>query len=151
TGAAREVPAAIVAARADLPATLPTRPYFYKVNPADAPILILGLTSDIVSRGQMYDVASSILQQKLSQIDGVGLVHVGGGSLPAVRVDLNPTALNKYGIGLGEVRQVLSRTNVNRPKGQLSDATRTWEIRVNDQLHKAEDYLRLIVSFRGGG
>jgi multidrug efflux pump len=80
-----------------------------KVNPADAPILILSLTSDIVSRGQMYDVATSILQQKLAQIDGVGLVHVGGGSLPAVRVDLNPTALNKYGIGLGEVRQVLSR------------------------------------------
>ncbi|HET9607612.1 MAG TPA: efflux RND transporter permease subunit, partial [Nitrospira sp.] len=101
-GAARDVQAAIVAARADLPATLPTRPYFYKVNPADAPVLILGLTSDIVSRGQMYDVASSILQQKLAQIEGVGLVHVGGGSLPAVRVDLNPTALNKYGIGLGE-------------------------------------------------
>ena len=98
----------------------------------------------------MYDVATSILQQKLSQIDGVGLVYVGGGSLPAVRVDLNPTALNKYGIGLGEVRQVLSRTNVNRPKGQLSDATRTWEIRVNDQLQKAEDYLPLIVSYREG-
>ena len=87
------------------------------MNPADAPILILALTSEIVSRGQMYDVASSILQQKLSQVEGVGQVNVGGGSLPAVRVDLNPPALNKYGIGLGEVRQVLSRTNVNRPKG----------------------------------
>ena len=140
-GAARDVQAAIAAARADLPAALPGNPRYWKVNPADAPILILSLTSDIVSRGQMYDVATSILQQKLAQIDGVGLVHVGGGSLPAVRVDLNPTALNKYGIGLGEVRQVLSRTNVNRPKGQLSDATRTWEIRVNDQLQKAEDYL----------
>jgi len=149
-GAARDVQAAIAAARADLPAALPSNPRYWKVNPADAPILILSLTSDVVSRGQMYDVASSILQQKLAQIDGVGLVNVGGGSLPAVRVDLNPTALNKYGIGLGEVRQVLSRTNVNRPKGQLSDATRTWEIRVNDQLQEAEDYLPLIVSYREG-
>ena len=149
-GAARDVQAAIAAARVDLPTALPGNPKYWKVNPADAPILILSLTSDIVSRGQMYDVATSILQQKLAQIDGVGLVHVGGGSLPAVRVDLNPTALNKYGIGLGEVRQVLSRTNVNRPKGQLSDATRTWEIRVNDQLQQAEDYLPLIVSYREG-
>ena len=149
-GAARDVQAAIAAARADLPAALPSNPNFSKVNPADAPILILSLTSDIVSRGHMYDVATSILQQKLSQIDGVGLVHVGGGSLPAVRVDLNPTALNKYGIGLGEVRQVLNRTNANRPKGQLTDGTRTWEIRVNDQLHDAEDYLPLIVSYRDG-
>ena len=149
-GAARDIQAAIAAARVDLPTALPGNPKYWKVNPADAPILILSLTSDIVSRGQMYDVATSILQQKLAQIDGVGLVHVGGGSLPAVRVDLNPTALNKYGIGLGEVRQVLSRTNVNRPKGQLSDATRTWEIRVNDQLQQAEDYLPLIVSYREG-
>ncbi|HKY70836.1 MAG TPA: multidrug efflux RND transporter permease subunit [Nitrospira sp.] len=149
-GAARDVQAAIAAAKADLPAALPGNPHYWKVNPADAPILILALTSDIVSRGHMYDVATSILQQKLSQIDGVGLVHVGGGSLPAVRVDLNPTALNKYGIGLGEVRQVLSRTNVNRPKGQLSDAQRTWEIRVNDQLHSVDDYLPLIVSYRDG-
>ncbi|HSF70076.1 MAG TPA: multidrug efflux RND transporter permease subunit [Nitrospira sp.] len=149
-GAARDVQAAIAAAKADLPAALPGNPHYWKVNPADAPILILALTSDIVSRGHMYDVATSILQQKLAQIDGVGLVHVGGGSLPAVRVDLNPTALNKYGIGLGEVRQVLSRTNANRPKGQLSDATRTWEIRVNDQLHSVDDYLPLIVSYRDG-
>ena len=91
----------------------------------------------------MYDAASSILQQKLSQIEGVGRVYVGGGSLPAVRVDLNPTALNKYGIGLGDVRRMLSATNVNRPKGQLTDGTRTWEIRTNDQLHNAEDYLPL--------
>src|SRR5690348_4534433 len=106
-GAARDVQAAIMAARGDLPANLPNRPNYRKINPADAPILILSLTSDIVSRGRMYDVASSILQQKLSQIDGVGQVYVGGGSLPAVRVDLNPTALNKYGIGLGDVRQML--------------------------------------------
>jgi multidrug efflux pump len=149
-GAARDVQAAIVAARGDLPANLPNRPWYRKINPADAPILILSLTSDIVSRGRMYDVASSILQQKLSQIDGVGQVYVGGGSLPAVRVDLNPTALNKYGIGLGDVRRMLSNTNVNRPKGQLSNETRTWEIRTNDQLHDAEDYLPLIVSYREG-
>ena len=149
-GAARDVQAAIMAARSDLPANLPNRPTYRKINPADAPILILSLTSDIVSRGRMYDVASSILQQKLSQIDGVGQVYVGGGSLPAVRVDLNPTALNKYGIGLGDVRRTLSSTNVNRPKGQLTDGTRTWEIRTNDQLHDVEDYLPLIVSYRQG-
>ena len=95
-GAARDVQAAIMAASGDLPANLPIKPTYRKINPADAPILILSLTSDIVSRGRMYDVASSILQQKLSQIDGVGQVYVGGGSLPAVRIDLNPTALNKY-------------------------------------------------------
>ncbi|HEV8325959.1 MAG TPA: multidrug efflux RND transporter permease subunit [Nitrospiraceae bacterium] len=149
-GAARDVQAAINAARGDLPANLPSNPWYYKVNPADAPILILSLTSDIVSRGKMYDVASSILQQKLSQVDGVGQVYVGGGSLPAVRVDLNPSALNKYGIGLGDVRRMLSSTNVNRPKGQLADGTRTWEIQTNDQLHAAEDYLPLVVAYRGG-
>ena len=149
-GAARDVQAAINAARADLPAILPSNPGYRKVNPADAPILILALTSEIVGRGRMYDAASSILQQKLSQVDGVGQVYVGGGSLPAVRVDLNPTALNKYGIGLGEVRRMLSSTNVNRPKGQLADGTRTWEIRTNDQLHTAEDYLPLVVAYRGG-
>jgi multidrug efflux pump len=149
-GAARDVQAAINAARADLPAILPSNPGYRKVNPADAPILILALTSEIVGRGRMYDAASSILQQKLSQVDGVGQVYVGGGSLPAVRVDLNPTALNKYGIGLGDVRRMLSSTNVNRPKGQLADGTRTWEIRTNDQLHAAEDYLPLVVAYRGG-
>jgi multidrug efflux pump len=149
-GAARDVQAAIMAARADLPPNLPSRPNYRKINPADAPILILSLTSDIVDRGRMYDVASSILQQKLAQIDGVGQVYVGGGSLPAVRIDLNPTALNKYGIGLGDVRRMLSSTNVNRPKGQLSDGSRTWEIRTNDQLQSAEDYLPLIVSYQRG-
>lgn len=149
-GAARDVQAAIMAARSDLPANLPIRPIYRKINPADAPILILSLTSEIVSRGRMYDVASSVLQQKLAQVDGVGQVYVGGGSLPAVRVDLNPTALHKYGIGLGDVRRVLSETNVNRPKGQLSDGKRTWEIRTNDQLYEAEDYLPLIVSYREG-
>ena len=149
-GAARDVQAAINAARADLPAILPSNPKYRKVNPADAPVLILAVTSEIVGRGRMYDAASSILQQKLSQVEGVGQVNVGGGSLPAVRVDLNPTALNKYGIGLGDVRRMLSSTNVNRPKGQLADGTRTWEIRTNDQLHAAEDYLPLVVAYRGG-
>ncbi len=150
-GAARDVQAAINAAREPICLRiLPSNPTYRKVNPADAPILILALTSDIVSRGKMYDAASSILQQKLSQVDGVGQVNVGGGSLPAVRVELNPTALNKYGIGLGDVRRMLSSTNVNRPKGQLADGTRTWEIRTNDQLHKAEDYLPLIVTYRDG-
>ncbi len=149
-GAARDVQAAINAARADLPSNLPTVPRYGKVNPADGPILILALTSELVSRGQMYDAASSILQQKLSQVEGVGQVAVGGGSLPAIRVDLNPAALNKYGIGLGDVRQVLTSTNVNRPKGQLTGDDRTWEIRTNDQLQQAEEYLPLIVAYRNG-
>ncbi|MEK6803657.1 MAG: multidrug efflux RND transporter permease subunit [Nitrospirota bacterium] len=149
-GAARDVQAAINAARADLPPNLPTTPRYGKVNPADGPILILALTSELVSRGLLYDAASSILQQKLSQVEGVGQVAVGGGSLPAIRVDLNPTALNKYGIGLGDVRQVLTSTNVNRPKGQLTADDRTWEIRTNDQLHDVEEYLPLIVAYRNG-
>ena len=103
-GAARDVQAAINAARSQLPANLPSNPTYRKVNPADAPILILALTSETATRGQMYDAASTILQQKLSQVEGVGQVQVGGSSLPAVRVDLNPTALNKYGIGLEDVR-----------------------------------------------
>jgi multidrug efflux pump len=149
-GAARDVQAAINAARADLPANLPSNPSYWKNNPADAPILLLSLTSDIVDRGVMYDAASSILQQKLSQIEGVGRVYVGGGSLPAIRVDLNPTALNKYGIGFGDVRRMLSATNVRRPTGHLTDGAQTWEIRTNDQLHNADDYLPLVVASRDG-
>ena len=149
-GAARDVQAAINAARGYLPPTLPNNPTYRKVNPADAPILILGLTSGTLSRGRMYDAASSILQQKLSQVEGVGQVIVGGGSLPGVRVELNPTALSGYGIGLEDVRAVLGATNVNRPKGQLTDGARTWEIQTNDQLHGAEQYGPLIVAYRGG-
>jgi multidrug efflux pump len=149
-GAARDVQGAINAARGYLPSALPSNPTYRKVNPSDAPILILALTSETYSRGQMYDVASSILQQKISQVEGIGQVTVGGGSLPAIRVELNPTALNQYGIGLEDVRRVLSSTNVNRPKGQMADATRTWEVRTNDQLHKAEEYGPLIISYRGG-
>jgi multidrug efflux pump len=147
-GAARDVQGAINAARGYLPIALPSSPVYRKINPSDAPILILALTSDIVGRGRMYDAASTILQQKLSQVEGVGEVRVGGGSLPAIRVELNPTALNSYGIGLEDVRRVLSSTNVNRPKGQMADGAKTWEIRTNDQLSRAEDYGPLIISYR---
>ena len=149
-GAARDVQAAINAARSNLPASLPGNPSYRKVNPADAPIMILGLTSDTLSRGQMYDVASTILQQKLAQVDGVGQVIVGGSSLPAVRVELNPTALSKYGIGLEDVRSALAATNVSRPKGQLTDGTRTWEIAADDQLRHAEQYRPVIFAYQGG-
>ena len=149
-GAARDVQGAINAARGYLPTALPNNPTYRKVNPADAPIFILALTSDTMSRGKMYDAASSILQQKLSQAEGVGQVIVGGGSLPAVRVEMNPNALNKYGIGLEDVRRMLASTNVNRPKGQVADETRTWEIQTNDQLRRAEEYMPLIVTYRAG-
>ena len=149
-GAARDVQAAINAARGYLPANLPSNPIYRKVNPAEAPVLLLALTSDSVGPAQMYDAASTLLQQKLSQVEGVGQVFVGGASLPAVRVDLNPTALNKYGISLEGVRGVLAGTNVNRPKGQLAEGTRTWEIQANDQLRGAEQYRDLIVSYRSG-
>lgn len=146
-GAARDVQAAINAAASDLPANLPIQPTYRKVNPADAPIMILSLTSDIYSTGQMYDVASTQIQQKLSQVNGVGQVQVGGSSLPAVRVELNPTALNHYDISLENVRSVLNAANVNHPKGQLSNQKSTTNITTNDQLFKARDYLPLIIAY----
>jgi len=149
-GAARDVQAAINAARGQLPSNLPNNPTYRKVNPADAPILILALTSDTVDTARMYDAAASILQQKLSQVEGVGQVFVGGSSLPGVRVDLNPTVLNNYGIGLDDVRAVLSGANANRPKGQLADATMAWEVSTTDQLLQAEQYRPLIVAYRRG-
>jgi multidrug efflux pump len=149
-GAARDVQAAINAARSFLPAALPNNPTYRKVNPADAPILILALTSETVSKAEMYDAASSILQQKLSQVEGIGQIFVGGGSLPAVRVELDPRVLNKYGIGLDQVRDVLASTNVNLPKGQLEDRLRTWELKADDQLYHAADYRPVIVTFRSG-
>jgi len=149
-GAARDVQAAINAARGFLPPNLPSNPTYRKVNPSDAPVLIIALTSDSLTTTQMYDAASSIMQQKLSQVDGVGQVFVGGASLPAVRVDLNPTMLSKYGISLADVRGVLSTTNVNRPKGQLANEDRTWEIQTNDQLRIASQYRPVIVSYRAG-
>ena len=149
-GAARDVQAAINAARGQLPADLPNNPTYRKINPADAPIMILSLTSDTVDTSRLYDAASSILQQKLSQVEGVGQVTVGGSSLPAVRVELNPTALNRYGIGLDQVRAVLTSANANRPKGQLANATTAWEMSATDQLLKAELYRPLIVTYQRG-
>jgi multidrug efflux pump len=147
-GAARDVQAAINAARTMLPTGLPNNPTYRKVNPADAPILILALTSDTMNRGQMYDAASTILAQKLSQVKGVGQVTVGGSSLPAVRVELNPATLNNYGIGLEEVRAAIVATNANRPKGSLEDGERHWQILANDQAKKAAEYLPLIIAYR---
>src|SRR4051812_28769610 len=149
-GAARDVQAAINAARANLPANLPTNPTYRKVNPADAPIMILALTSEIYDRGQLYDVASTIIQQRLLQIEGVGQVNVGGSSLPAVRVDLNPTQLNSLGLSLEDVRMILGRQNANLPKGQIANDTGTSDIHANDQLLKAEDYKPLIVAYKNG-
>ena len=149
-GAARDVQAAINAARSYLPTTLPSNPTYRKVNPADAPILILALTSHIVSKAQMYDAASTILSQKLSQVQGVGQVFVGGGSLPAVRVELDPGPLNKYGIGLDDVAAVLQTTSVSQPKGQFANGSEALEIQCNDQLHKAEEYRPIIVSYQNG-
>jgi multidrug efflux pump len=149
-GAARDVEAAINAARGYLPPNLPSNPTYRKVNPADAPILIFALTSDTKSTGELYDAAASILQQRLSEVEGVGQVFVGGSSLPAVRVDLNPGALTRYGVGLEDVRSVLASTNVLRPKGQLTDGDRTWEIATDDQLHGAAKYRPLIINYVNG-
>lgn len=149
-GAARDVQAAINAARSYLPTDLPNNPTYRIVNPADAPILIVALTSDTYNNGQMYDVASTILQQKLSQVTGVGQVVVGGSSLPAVRLELNPTALNKYGISLEEVRTVVAKANVNLPKGYISDIHYSYDLIANDQIFKAADYRSLIISYQNG-
>jgi multidrug efflux pump len=148
--AARDVEAAINAARGYLPTDLPNNPTYRKVNPADSPILIMALTSDVYDPGRLYDLASTILQQKLSQLQGVGQVIVGGSSLPAVRVELNPTALNKYGLQLEDVRTLLSSQNANRPKGDIADDTTTSSVATNDQLLKADYYKPLIVSYQNG-
>jgi len=148
--AARDVQAAINAARGQLPANLPNNPSYRKVNPADAPIMILTLTSDVIERARMYDVGSSILQQKLAQVEGVGQVVVGGGALPAVRVDVNPTALNNTGLGLEDVRAALASANANRPKGELAHGDRTWSLSTTDQLLHAAEYQSLIIRYREG-
>ena len=149
-GAARDVQAAINAARTYLPPSLPMNPTYRKVNPADAPIIIYALTSDTMSTGQMYDAASSIIQQRLSRVEGVGQVFVGGSSLPAVRVDLNPQVLSRHGIGLEDVRQTLAATNVRRPTGRLVDGDVVQQIDTNDQLHKAEQYRPIVVAWENG-
>ena len=149
-GAARDVQAAIIAARTNLPTNLPSQPSYRIVNPADAPIMVISLTSSHFSRGQMYDIASSILQQKLSQVDGVGQVIVGGSSLPGVRVELNPGTLNQYNISFDQAAQVIKTTNVNQPKGQLKNHAHSWEIMTNDQMFKAEQYKPVIVAYNNG-
>ena len=149
-GAARDVQAGINAARSLLPSGLPSNPTYRKVNPADAPIMILGLTSDSLTRSQMFDVADTILGQKLSQVDGIGNITVGGGAQPAVRVELNPMQLNHYGIGMETVRAAITATNANRPKGFVEDDQTHWQIQANDQAREARDYAPLIVSYQQG-
>jgi multidrug efflux pump len=149
-GAARDVQAAINAARADLPASLRSNPTYRKVNPADAPVLILALTSKTLTRGQIYDAASNVLEQRLSQIQGIGQVQLGGAALPAVRVELNPDALFKYGIGLEDVRAALAAANANSPKGSIEEGGRHFQIYTNDQASHAEDYRPLVVAYRNG-
>lgn len=147
-GAARDVQAAINAARSQLPTNLPSNPIYRKINPADAPIMIIALTSDNYSKAKLYDFASTILQQKLSQVEGIGQVFVGGGSLSAVRVELNPTVLSNYNIGFSTVRDTLANANANLAKGQLSNKSETSEIYTNDQIFKAYQYRPLIVVYR---
>ncbi|MGA8610953.1 MAG: efflux RND transporter permease subunit [Xanthobacteraceae bacterium] len=149
-GAARDVQAAINAARADLPAALRSNPTYRKVNPADAPILILALTSGTLTQGQIYDAASNVLAQQLSQLSGIGQVIIGGSTLPAVRIELNPQALFKYGVGLEDVRAALASANANSPKGTIDDGGQRYQIYTNDQATKASDYAPLIVAYRNG-
>jgi multidrug efflux pump len=149
-GAARDVQAAIQAARSLLPSSLPSMPTYRKVNPADAPIMILSLTSDTLSRGQMYDAASTVLAQRLSQVDGIGQVNIGGGALPAVRVELNPTALNHSGLSLDNVRTAIVAGNAYRPLGSLEDGDRHWQLSTNDQGRTAADFRPLILRYVNG-
>jgi multidrug efflux pump len=149
-GAARDVEAAINAARTYLPANLPANPTYRKVNPADAPIMIIGLTSDKYDRSKLYDSASTVIEQKLSQIQGVGQVNVGGGALPSVRVEVNPTQLNSKGLTLQNVQSALSLQNADAPTGQISDDMVTADIITNDQISRAEDYRPLVIGFNKG-
>jgi len=149
-GAARDVQAAINAARADLPSSLRSNPTYRKFNPASAPVLIYTLTSDTLSPAELYDAASTVLAQKLSQVEGVGEVAVSGGSLPAVRVELAPQALYKYGIGLEDVRAALASANAHSPKGGIDVGPRRYQIYSNDQAAKAADYKPLVVAYRNG-
>ena len=149
-GAARDVQAAINAARPNLPSNLPNNPTYYQYNPTDGPILVLALTSKTLTRGQMYDVASNILAQRFAQVSGIGNVFVGGSTLPAVRVELNPQALYKYGIGLEDVRAALASANANSPKGTIDDGDRRYQIYTNDQAKAALDYAPLVIAYRNG-
>src|SRR5271166_4342321 len=148
--AGRDVQACINAARSQLPAYLPGNPTYRKVNPADAPIMILALSSDTIPLPKIYDAADSILSQKLAQVDGVGQVFVGGGAKPAVRAEVNPMLLNKLGVGLDAVRLALNQANANTPKGEFSDDVNAWSIRDNDQIYRADQYRKLIVAYNNG-
>jgi len=148
--AARDVQAAIAAARGYLPTNMPSNPNYRKVNPADAPIILLALTSKVLDKGAMYDAASSIMAQKLAQVQGVGQVFVGGSALPGVRIELNPDALSKYGIGLEQVRTILNSANTNTPKGHFSDGMRMFEVGASDQIFKAADYQPMVIAYRNG-
>jgi multidrug efflux pump len=149
-GAARDVQAAINAARADLPAALKSNPTYRKVNPADQPILLLALTSGTLTQGQLYDAAYTVMEQQLSQVQGVGQVSVSGSSLPAVRAELDPNALFKYGIGLEDVRAALAAANANSPKGVLDEKGRSFQLYSNDQAIHADQYRSLVIAYRGG-
>jgi len=149
-GAARDVQAAINAARSLLPTGLPSNPTYRKVNPADAPVLIIALTSDTLTRGQMYDAASTVLAQRLSQVEGIGQVNIGGGALPAVRVELDPNRLAANGIALDDVRLAINNTNANRPKGAVEDESRYWQIGANDQALSAKEYAPIVLRYFEG-
>jgi multidrug efflux pump len=149
-GAAKDVQAAINASQADLPTNMLSQPTYRKVNPADAPILILSLTSSTLTRGQMYDAASVVLEQELSQISGVGEVIISGAALPAVRVELDPLKLSHYGVGLEDIRSALSSANANSPKGDIDIGAHRWQIYTNDQANRAADYKSLIIAYRNG-
>lgn len=149
-GAAREVQAAINASRNLLPSGMRSMPTYKKVNPSQAPIMVLSLTSDVLEKGQLYDLASTILSQSLSQVSGVGEVQIGGSSLPAVRVELEPQLLNQYGVALDDVRTAIADSNVRRPKGSVEDDRRMWQVQANDQLEKAKDYETLIIRYQDG-
>ncbi|HGM5581432.1 TPA: efflux RND transporter permease subunit [Pseudomonas putida] len=149
-GAAREVQAAINATRNLLPSGMRSMPTYKKVNPSQAPIMVLSLTSDVLSKGQLYDLADTILSQSLSQVSGVGEVQIGGSSLPAVRIELEPQLLNQYGLALDDVRTAVANANQRRPMGFVEDAERNWQVRANDQLEKADDYKPLVIRQQNG-
>src|SRR3954447_14992523 len=148
--AARDVQAAINAARGQLPANLPSNPGYRKNNPSDQQIVILALTSEIEERSRIYDVADSILNQKIAQIPGVGQVNIQGSSRPAVRVQINPTALTKYDIGWEQIQATLTAANANRPKGELSDQQHAWRLATSDQIFTAAEYKPLILAYKNG-
>src|SRR6202034_1099903 len=149
-GAARDVEAAIQAARADLPTTLRGNPSYRKYNPADSPIIILSLTSSTLTTAQLYDSADTVIQQQLSQITGVGQIQLGGSALPSVRVEIEPNKLSSYGIGLEDVRAAISAANADSAKGYIDQGNQRYEVLSNDQATKAADYQNLVIAYRNG-